>query len=126
MPALVALLLDVVGVVVFTILGRNTHLEGFSVRGTLEVAAPFLIGLAVGWALARAWRRPAALGTGVVVWAVTVVVGMVLRRLVFDRGTAPSFIVVATAFLALVLVGWRVVARMVQSRRRQVTARSAA
>ena len=33
---------------------------------------------------------------------------MVLRNLVFDDGTATSFIIVAAAFLALFLVGWRV------------------
>jgi hypothetical protein len=44
------------------------------------------------------------------VCAVTLVVGMVLRRVVFDDGTAWSFVVVATLFLALFLIGWRIVA----------------
>jgi hypothetical protein len=32
---------------------------------------------------------------------------MVLRRFVFDRGTALAFIIVASAFTLLFLVGWR-------------------
>jgi hypothetical protein len=33
--------------------------------------------------------------------------GMVLRNLVFDRGTAPAFVIVATAFLGATMLGWR-------------------
>ena len=39
--------------------------------------------------------------------AVTLILGMLLRNFVFDRGTATSFIVVAGAFLFATLVGWR-------------------
>jgi hypothetical protein len=48
---------------------------------------------------------------------VTVAVGMLLRNLVFDRGTALPFIIVATCFTGALLVGWRLVAnRAVLSR----------
>ncbi len=47
----------------------------------------------------------------------TLVLGMVLRRTAFDKGTAPSFVVVATLFLGLFLLGWRLVARWVTGRR---------
>jgi hypothetical protein len=80
------------------------------------VAAPFLIALAVGWAAARAWRAPMAWRTALVVWPVTVAVGMLLRRFVFDRGTATSFIVVASVATGLLLLGWRLVARRVIAR----------
>jgi hypothetical protein len=42
-----------------------------------------------------------------VVWGYTVVMGMVLRNLVFDRGTALAFIIVATVFLGITMFGWR-------------------
>jgi hypothetical protein len=42
-----------------------------------------------------------------VVWGYTVVMGMVLRNLVFDRGTAVAFIIVATVFLGITMFGWR-------------------
>ena len=44
--------------------------------------------------------------------ACTVVLGMVLRR-VAAEGTALSFVVVATTVLAVLLLGWRLVARLV-------------
>ena len=34
--------------------------------------------------------------------------GLLLRRTVWDRGTAVAFVIVATAFLGVVIVGWRV------------------
>ena len=55
---------------------------------------------------------------GVVAWLTTLVVGMALRRTVFGRGTAIAFVIVATLFLALFLVGWRAAARWARSRRR--------
>jgi hypothetical protein len=32
---------------------------------------------------------------------------MVLRNYLFDRGTAPAFIIVATMFLGATMLGWR-------------------
>ena len=102
---------DIVAVVVFVAAGRRSHDEsGNVVAGTLAVAAPFLIALGLGWLAARAWRRPFELSTGALVWVVTVVVGMLLRRVVFDRGTAMSFVVVATVVTGVLLLGWRAVA----------------
>jgi hypothetical protein len=113
-----AVVADVVAVVVFVALGRRSHDEGGNVVvGTAKVAAPFLLALAVGWGAAQAWRRPRALATGLVVWVVTVALGMVLRRFVFDRGTAASFIVVATVVTGVFLLGWRLVASRLDARR---------
>jgi uncharacterized membrane protein (GlpM family) len=116
-PVAVAALLDLASVVVFVVLGRRSHDEAETIAGTLKVAAPFLIALVAGWASVRAWRKPADLRIGVVVWAVTVGLGMILRNLLFDRGTAGSFVVVAGVFLALFLLGWRAVAGVVLRRR---------
>ena len=113
----VAAACDVVAVLVFVALGRRSHDEGGNVvAGVLSVAAPFLIALAVGWAAARAWRAPMVWRTALVVWPVTVAVGMLLRRFVFDRGTATSFIVVATIATGVLLLGWRLVARRIIAR----------
>ena len=98
---------DVVAIIVFVVIGRRNHDEGTALRGMLRVAAPFLIGLAVGWLIARAWKEPTSTTTGMVIWPVTVVVGMLVRRFAFDNGTALAFIVVATMFIGLLLVGWR-------------------
>lgn len=53
---------------------------------------------------------------GVLVWLSTVAVGMVLRVLT-GAGTAWSFIAVAMLATAILLLGWRFVADLVESRR---------
>jgi hypothetical protein len=109
---------DLTAVVVFVAVGRSTHGENPSVGGFLHTAAPFLIGLVLGWAVMRAWRRPTAIPTGVGVVVATVAAGMLLRHFVFEDGTAVDFVLVATAFLTLFLVGWRLLARRLVANRR--------
>ena len=57
--------------------------------------------------------------TAFIIWPVTVALGMVLRNLVFDRGTALPFIIVATLVLGVFLVGWRMVVAGIAGRRHQ-------
>jgi hypothetical protein len=110
-------LLDVCGVLVFVAIGRASHAEGDALSGLARTAWPFLTGLAVGWLVVRAWRRPGRLApTGVGVWLATVAVGMLLR-VVSGQGTAFSFVIVALCFLGLFLLGWRAVALLVARRR---------
>jgi hypothetical protein len=96
-------------VLLFVVIGRETHDEGNAIVATLETAAPFLLGLAVGWGVARIWLAPAALRRGVMVVAATLVFGMLTRRLVFDDGTAATFVLVTAGFLTLGMLGWRLV-----------------
>ncbi|HEU5026052.1 MAG TPA: DUF3054 domain-containing protein [Spirillospora sp.] len=112
MRNVVAGALDVCCVLVFVGIGRSSHDEAGSVTGFLGTAWPFLVGLAAGWAVLRAWRRraDAVVPVGIGVWLSTVAVGMVLR-VVSGQGIAFTFVLVALAFLGLVLVGWRGVAR---------------
>ena len=117
MRAVPAFVLDAALIVAFAALGRRSHEEATGAGAILEVAAPFLIALVVGWLVARAWRTPLAPATGVVVWLVTVALGMALRSLVFDRGIAPTFIAVALLTLGLLLVGWRLLAAWLLTRR---------
>lgn len=117
-----AFAVDVVLVVVFAALGRRTHDDGDVLGpgglGLAQTAWPFLVALAVGWGIARAWRRPLApVRSGVVIW-ITTVVGGLLLRLASGQGIAPAFIVVATLTLGLLLVGWRAVATLIARRRR--------
>lgn len=120
----VALTIDVILVVVFAAVGRASHGEDPS--GLLVTAWPFLVALAAGWLITRAWRAPAApVRTGVGVWVVTVAGGMLLRA-VTAQGTAVAFIVVATVTLLVLLVGWRVVAELIRRGRRSRRARARA
>jgi len=106
-PAQLAAAFDVVAIIAFVIIGRRNHDEGTALRGFLRVAAPFLIALAVGWIVARAWKAPTSTTTAMVIWPVTVAAGMLLRRFAFDDGAALAFIIVASIFTGLFLVGWR-------------------
>lgn len=111
---------DIVSILVFVALGRSSHDEGGNaVTEAAKVAAPFLIALAIGWFAARAWNAPTAPTTGMVIWVVTIAGGMVLRHFVFDRGTALPFIIVASAFTLLFLVGWRFAYEWWSGRRRR-------
>ena len=109
-----AALADVIGVVLFCAIGRRSHAEGMTVAGVAETAWPFLAGTAIGWLVSRGWQRPIALvPTGVVVWMCTVAVGMLLRAAT-SAGVSGSFVVVASAATAVVLLGWRVAVGAVQ------------
>ncbi|GAA1534708.1 DUF3054 domain-containing protein [Actinomadura kijaniata] len=110
--------LDVCGVLVFVAIGRASHQEAASLAGFATTAWPFLVALAVGWLVTRAWRgrAEALVPVGAGVWASTVALGMALR-VVSGQGTATAFIVVTCLFLALTLLGWRAVALLVARRR---------
>lgn len=111
----VAAAIDVAAVVAFAAVGRASH-ESFDLVGVGATALPFLVALAVGWAASLAWRAPfGPLRTGVPVWLVTVAGGM-LGRVLVGEGTAIAFVIVATLTLALLLVGWRGVARLIGRR----------
>lgn len=111
-----ALALDATLVVAFAVIGRSSHAEGIDVVGVWGTAWPFLVGLAAGWLASSAWRRPVApWPTGVIVWAATLVVGMLLR-LATDQGVQVAFVVVAALTLAILLVGWRTVAALIARR----------
>jgi hypothetical protein len=115
--AVVAFVVDVACIILFVVLGRRSHDEdGSFVSSTAGVAAPFLIALVVGWLLARGWRNPTGLGTVGIVWVVTVALGMVLRNLVFDRGTATSFVIVTSIVTFVLLFGWRLLYNRVLAR----------
>lgn len=120
-----AFIADLVLVTGFAALGRASHqasVFGSGGLGLLETAWPFAVALALGWIVTLAFRRPLApLRTGVPVWVITVIGGMLLRA-VSGQGTAVAFIIVATVTLLIFLVGWRVIAAQVTRAR----ARSAA
>jgi hypothetical protein len=116
-----ALGLDFLSIVVFVAIGRRSHDEGSAVTGIVKTAAPFLMGLTLAWLIVRAWRWPFAILTGLAIWPITLLVGMMCRNLIFGRDTPISFVIVATVFLGLCFVGWRMAARAMARRRRSST-----
>lgn len=118
MSVAIALVLDLLCVVVFAAIGRRNHGESSALVGVAETAWPFVVGALAGWALLALMRRTergASLASGVIVWIATIVVGMLIRHFT-GRGTAFSFICVATIFNGVVMLGWRGVTSLVGKR----------
>jgi hypothetical protein len=63
-------------------------------------------------------RDPLSPSTGVVVAGITAAGGLVLRRGLWDRGTALSFVIVTAVFLGAAFTGWRAAAVCWRSRHR--------
>ncbi len=112
-------IVDVVAVVVFVVIGRRNHNEGTALSGILGVAAPFLIALGASWIGLRTWREPFNRASLIATWVITVFVGLLLRRLVFDRGIATSFIIVATITLGVLLGLGRLLSRKLSAKTSQ-------
>jgi Protein of unknown function (DUF3054) len=107
--AAAAFLADCCCVLAFVIIGRHTHHDGDSLAGIWHTAWPFLAGLALGVAAMRGWRRPlAVVPAGIGAWLGAAIAGMAIRVLA-GQGTAVPFIAVTLAFLALFVLGWRVI-----------------
>lgn len=123
--ALPALIADIVAVTVFAILGRSSHEEANTLLGVLGTAWPFLVGAVVGHLICRAAGtlrgHPTHWRPGLVVWASTLVIGMTLRIVSGDTA-AWSFMIVATIVLAVFLLGWRAILRLVHRARTRTTA----
>ncbi|MFC7623901.1 DUF3054 domain-containing protein [Microlunatus sp. GCM10028923] len=124
-----AFTIDLIAVLGFAIVGRNSHAESVNVVGVTLTAWPFLVGTVVGTVLALLWHRlrpslrsaaPAGLTAGIVVWACTVVGGIALRLASGDTAETP-FIVVATISLAVLLLGWRLGYRLIRQARHAAT-----
>lgn len=99
---------DAACVVALVVVGTRNHDTDTGFGGVSYVAAPFLFGLLVAQLLTKApnYKQFSFVG-GLATAAITVSVGMVLRNLVFNRGTALAFVIVATVFLFATMTGWR-------------------
>lgn len=106
----IAALLDLVLVLVFVTIGRQSHHESITLAGTAETAWPFIVGLIFAWLVTRFWLHPlGVLLPGVLIWVITLVLAMLLR-LVSGQSIQLPFVIVATVVLALFLLGWRALA----------------
>ena len=105
-------LADVVMIFIFVAIGRRNHDGTVDAEGVFEVATPFIIAMAMMWIIVVVRRLPPLSSTtGVVLWVGTVALGMIMRKVIFDGGTATAFVIVATVFLGVALNGWRGLAR---------------
>jgi hypothetical protein len=111
---------DLVCFLIFAVLGLRSHEDGITADGILRAAVPFQVSWAVVSTLLRG--QP---GVGEIakprnvirVWIPALVIGLVIRSLVFGRDFAPTFAVVAFLVNGLLLVLWRCVLAPVVVRR---------
>jgi hypothetical protein len=109
--ALRALAFDIICIFVFVVIGTRNHKTDTGLSGVLFVAAPFLISIIGSRAFMRLQKRDVfSVENGVTVVLFTTAIGLILRRFVFDRGTATAFVIVATVFLFTTMLGWRAIA----------------
>lgn len=101
-----ALAFDILCVMALVIIGTRNHDTDTGISGVLFVAAPFLIAVTSVHGMFVLRKRDLTITWA---WLGTVVVGMLLRNLVFDRGTALPFVIVATLFLGATMYGWRAI-----------------
>ncbi|MFF5790824.1 DUF3054 domain-containing protein [Paeniglutamicibacter sp. NPDC012692] len=109
--------IDVVLVLLFALIGRQSHEHSLTVLGVLQTAAPFLISLTILSLLSRPWINHSRLWpTGFLVWLGTVALGLAFRVL-FGGTAAVAFIVVATIVLGVFLMGRRGITTLIARRR---------
>ncbi|MFT4294512.1 MAG: DUF3054 domain-containing protein [Micropruina sp.] len=108
---------DLLVVLVFATVGRFSHAEGLDPVGVAVTAYPFVVALLGSTVVLLGLKRPPErLLNGVLVWLGTLVFGMWIRANA-GGGVQPSFIVVAGIFLAVTMLGWRLLARRQLSRK---------
>jgi hypothetical protein len=116
-------LADLACVLALAIGGQRSHDSGNTgdmVWAVLGIAWPFAVGAVAAHAGLVVQGRPAGRlwPDGVTVLATAYVLGMLLRA-ASGRGLAPAFLVVAGLFLAATMLGWRVIALLLDRRQRQ-------
>lgn len=112
------LLVDLILVGLFALIGRAAHRESLDFAGWFATASPFLVALAVGWAIALllgvdAKRVSFADHT---IIAVTIALGLGLRVLSGETAAVP-FVLVATVVLLVFLLVPRLLVRTIARRR---------
>ena len=104
------LVVDAAIIVLFAVIGRDSHGFGSDTSETIRIATPFLIAYAVAVPATKAWRAPLRLSTGFFLAILTLTIGMLLRRIVYDDGTALAFVLVTAIWIIGLMLVWRVAA----------------
>ena len=115
---LVPLVADLACVLALAIGGKSSHEASDLFWVVLAIVWPFALAAASAhlWLVSGGRQTRRVWPEGVSVLAATYVLGMLLRAL-SGRGLAPGFLIVAAVFLALTMLGWRVVVHLVLRRR---------
>lgn len=102
---------DIAAIGIFALLARIAHRSEempLTVGGWLSTTWPFALGVLLGWAVVLLTGKDGRrLGGGVMIWLITVIVGLSIWGV--KHGQAPhwSFMIVAGSMSALLMLGWR-------------------
>ena len=103
------IIFDACVIIIFALIGRRSHSEPLNPLGILETAWPFLVAAALGVSFVLTRKlRGAALVSGGIIWVFTWLGGMLLRY-ISGTSVALSFFTVAGVFLAVFILGWRLI-----------------
>lgn len=115
----IALISDLIAIAAFALFARMAHQSAempLNFMGWLSTAWPFWLGVLLAWALlwfgVLGGRSGHELSSALPVWLGAVIVGLGIWTI--RNGGLPhwSFVIVASVMSALLLWGWRVVARL--------------
>ena len=112
-----AVALDFVAIAVFALLARMAHQSEempFNFAGWASTVWPFAIGVVLGWVIVLMSTRGEKQEKGVLIWLITVVTGLVIWGIRNQQLPHWSFIVVASVMSALLMLGWRGIARLIK------------
>ena len=107
--ALRAFAFDALCILLMVVIGTRNHKTDTGISGILFVAAPFWIAMSLTHLAPLLQRKNRQDPNPYMVWGYTVIMGMLLRNMVFNRGTAAAFVIVAPVFLGITMFGWRAV-----------------
>ncbi|GAA4109607.1 DUF3054 domain-containing protein [Enteractinococcus coprophilus] len=115
----ILLIVDAILIVVFAMIGISSHEGALEPLSIARVAIPFLI----PYLLLAGCIKPTQFihnifPMGVILWLSTVILGPILRAVLFGDTSALPFILVTAGVLAVLLIGRRIISTLV-SRRKQ-------
>lgn len=121
-----AVALDFLAIAIFALLARLAHQSDdmpFNFAGWASTVWPFAIGVALGWVIVEFGLRSknsTADGTNTnttghspLIWLITVVTGLVIWGIRNQALPHWSFVIVACVMSALLMLGWRGIARLI-------------
>lgn len=108
MKPLPALLIDAAATCAFMALGMASHAHSY-VDYPARVA-PFLVALGAAWLVPKVRLDPTSWKAGLIVWPVTAIGGLALRK-ALGGGISGAMPFISTGVLAILLLGWRAIAR---------------
>ena len=112
------LIIDALLIVIFAIIGVASHDGNLGMSNIARVAIPFL----VPYLILAASIKPTKLihnifPAGIALWLITVVLGPILRAMLFDDTSALAFILVAAGVLAVFILGRRSISTLLTRQR---------